>query len=205
MVTRKSRLLGVTLSVFGAVSGMFFGLGQSPGIPRLPLQAPVVDGKNPPKVPEKTVGITATLDRVQVSPGEKVHLTEVISQTKMVTVHSPSHRVYLIGEYNTTHNCIIPLDPQNYRFRLAKKDFKDLPQNVQALNPLGWPFNIYTPRTQGYEFEFTPLHLGLFQITAEWGVETHVLESQPVILMVLPPETENGKAKVKPEWLIKDE
>jgi hypothetical protein len=171
--------------------------------PPKPRELPGVPPGRPVGARKVSVETVAALDKIEVAPGEVVRLTVVLPRSRSVEVHGYTHEVYLVADYNKAENKFIPREPSYYRPRRAETDFKGLPANSVALNAAGYPFTVRNPRQQGYEFDFTATHLGIFQITSEWFVrDGDNIQSQPVTLIARPPVDAEGKTIMEPGWVI---
>jgi hypothetical protein len=150
------------------------------------------------------IEIRASLDKSRVCPGEKVRLTELIPRSRKTAVYGYTHYAYLVAPYSAKTNCFMSREPDAYQPRAVRDRFVDLPVNTMVLGDHTWPYSIVNPRENGYEFEFSPKCLGIYQIVAQWSIrgEGHnQIQSQPLILTVEPPVDSKGQPAIKKEWM----
>ena len=147
------------------------------------------------------VEVTLRLEKAEVTPEETVRLEELIPAKMKAEVRTVMHRILEIGRYDRHRGKLINVEyPSPFMPINFDEGFDDLPRGLVSSHPMA--FDILTPRQKGIEFSFRPRRLGIFLITATWGLENQDdITSQPVVLVVKPPLDKNNRPIVKPEWL----
>jgi len=154
-----------------------------------------------PRNSAKPVQLMLRLNEHEVFPGQSVRLEESIPASVETGFRGIGHDVISIGRYDEKVASLVNLRPKEFDAVEPNDEFDGLLGGY--MSSAGITFTSQNPRQKGIEFEFRPKRLGIYMITASWGIKgkDEWIASNPVILIVKPPTGSNGKPIVKPEWL----
>lgn len=177
------------------------GTTSSCPISAVPAEVPPAAISQPKSHP--AVIVTAELNHSRAFPGENVRLLELVPIGREIQVSRVTHTVHIIGQYDFATQTLVNRNPEKALISSARAVFDEWPGSVMAFGDKPFRYDVTNPRQEGLEFELKARQLGIYLIKAKWQLyhSEDVIESNPVILTVIPPLDKDGKPIIKEAWI----